>query len=175
MIRKLLLLCCSVLGISGCGMTPKDYQEAQLVLDIRDYLNGRVTAHGMIFDWKGKASRHFVAKIDGAWEGNKGTLDELFTYSDGTTERRVWTLTFSDDHHFTATAGDVDGVAQGSQYGNALNMRYRLKLTDPAITVSIDDWMYLTAENVLLNRSAISKFGVPVGEVVIAFTKEADE
>jgi hypothetical protein len=28
--------------------------------------------------------------MTGTWQGNEGTLDERFTYSDGTTERRVW-------------------------------------------------------------------------------------
>jgi Protein of unknown function (DUF3833) len=163
----------------GCLMfftacTPKvtDYTNNQPKLDIREYLNGKVTAHGVIFNWRGEASRHFTADIVGTWQGNSGTLDETFTYSDGTTEKRIWKIEFTNDNHFTGTAGDVVGISQGMQYGNALNMKYVLALKDPDTHVTIDDWMYLTAQGVLINQSKILKFGLPVGKVAIAFTKD---
>ena len=31
--------------------------------------------------------------MTGTWNGNQGTLDEDFTYSDGKKEKRVWRLT----------------------------------------------------------------------------------
>ncbi len=157
--------------LSCCSPNVEDYNTTSPKLDIREYLSGNLRAHGIIFDWKGKASRHFVADIIGTWEGNKGTLDETFTYSDGTTEKRIWTITFEDEHHFTGTAGDVVGTSKGAQYGNTLNMKYVLALKDPEINVTIDDWMYLTEKGVLLNQSKIYKFGLPVGRVMIAFTK----
>ena len=39
------------------------------------------------------------------------------------------------------------------------------------VRVSFDDWMYLLDENRLLNRAAISKFGIQLGEVTLSFTK----
>jgi Protein of unknown function (DUF3833) len=162
--------------LGGCSRyTTEDYANASPKLDIREYLSGNITAHGMIFDWKGKATRHFVAKIKGTWEGNVGTLDEVFTYSDATTQTRVWTLTFSDDHTFTGTAGDVIGTAEGTQNGNAVNMAYTLRHKDTdgsTIDLRVDDWLFLTAEGVVINRTKLYKFGIPVGEVMIAFTKE---
>ncbi len=174
--KHLLLLCVLMLAITGCSSyDTKDYTKAEPKLDIRHYLNGRLKAHGIIFDWSGKVSDHFVATIDGSWDDNSGTLDEHFTFNDGTTEQRVWTLQFSDDHHFTGTAGDVVGEGIGSQHGNALNMKYVLKRTmddGDTIDLSIDDWMYLTDDGVLINRSKIYKWGIKVGEIFIAFTKE---
>jgi hypothetical protein len=38
--------------------------------------------------------------------------------------------------------------------------------------VSFDDWMYLQADGVLLNRAKMSKFGFTLGEVTIAFQKK---
>jgi Protein of unknown function (DUF3833) len=172
---KHLFLSVMALCLAGCGYTPADYASVQPKLDIREYMQGRFKAHGVIFDWKGKASRHFIATIDGSWEGNKGTLDESFVFSDGSTDKRVWQLAFSDDQHFTGTAGDVVGTAEGSQQGNALNMKYTLRHKQEdggTVDVRIDDWMYLTADGILLNRSKIYKFGLPVGEIFIAFTKE---
>jgi NOL1/NOP2/fmu family ribosome biogenesis protein len=37
--------------------------------------------------------------------------------------------------------------------------------------VDLDDWMFLIDEKVLLNRSAMSKFGIHLGEVTLSFTR----
>ena len=37
--------------------------------------------------------------------------------------------------------------------------------------VQLDDWMYLMDERVLLNKAVMSKFGLRLGEVTLAFYK----
>jgi hypothetical protein len=37
--------------------------------------------------------------------------------------------------------------------------------------VQFDDWMYLMTDKVMLNKAAMSKFGVRLGEVTLSFTK----
>jgi hypothetical protein len=165
-------------AITSCSSyDASEYKANSPKLDIKSYLDGNITAHGMIFDWKGKASRHFIATIKGEWEGENGTLTEHFAYSDGQEQDRIWQIKFSDEHNFTATAGDVIGDATGTQYGNAVNMSYVLRHKDTdgsTIDVTIDDWLFLTSEGVLLNRSKIYKLGIPVGEVFISFTKDKE-
>jgi hypothetical protein len=39
------------------------------------------------------------------------------------------------------------------------------------IDVQFDDWMYLVTDKVMLNKAAMSKFGVQLGEVTLSFTK----
>lgn len=178
MIRKLLVCLCAIIGLGGCGYHTEDYAENTPKLDIREYLNGPLTVHGMIFDWKGKASRHFTANLVGSWEGNVGTLTEDFTYSDGQKQHRIWQLRMSDDHSFTGTANDVIGTAKGTQHGNAVNMSYTLAHKDKdgsTINLSVDDWLYLTQQGDVLNRTKLYKFGVPVGEVFISFSKPPKE
>jgi len=161
--------------LSGCsGRTTADYAEVKPKLDIREYLNGPLVAKGILFDYSGKVDLMFHVDIVGSWNGNEGTLEEHFTYSDGRTEERTWKIRFTDDHNFTATAGDVIGEAKGSQNGNALNMRYTLnakRASGETITLSMDDWMYLLDENTLINRTKMRKFGLTVGELVITFEK----
>lgn len=161
--------------LSGCSEhSTVDYAANKPKLDIREYLNGPLIAKGILFDYTGKADLMFLVKMTGRWNGNTGTLEEHFTYSDGRTEERTWTITFTDDHHFTATAGDVIGEAKGTQHGNSVNMRYRLNATRASgdtITLSMDDWMYLLDENTLINRTKMQKFGLNVGELVITFEK----
>jgi Protein of unknown function (DUF3833) len=178
--RKLLTLVSllSIVTVASCSSyDASEYKANSPKLDISNYLNGDTTAHGMIFDWKGKASRHFIATIKGEWEGKDGTLTEHFTYSDGQELDRIWQLKFSDEHNFIGTANDVIGEAVGTQYGNAVNMNYvlRHKETDGStIDITVDDWLFLTSEGVVINRTKLYKFGIPVGEVLIAFTKDKE-
>jgi hypothetical protein len=37
--------------------------------------------------------------------------------------------------------------------------------------VQFDDWMYLMDNKVMLNRAAMSKFGIYLGEVTLSFYK----
>lgn len=164
-----------VFSITSCSSyDASEYANNEPKLDIREYLNGNLTAHGVIFDWSGKVSRHFTVDMNGKWQGNNGTLTEYFTYSDGQKQKRVWELSFKDEHNFTGTAGDVIGDGNGTQYGNAVHLNYTLRQkreSGSTIDLNIDDWMFLTDKGVLLNRSKLYKFGIPVGEVFIAFTK----
>lgn len=173
---------CALLGtvtflLSGCGgHTTEDYAAVKPTLDIRQYLNGPLTAKGILYDYSGKADLMFVVTMKGSWNGNDGTLEEHFTYNDGRTESRTWKIRFADDHHFTATAGDVIGGATGTQHGNSVNMRYQLNAkrgSGDTITLSMDDWMYLIDEHTLINRTKMRKFGLTVGELVITFEKGA--
>lgn len=163
--------------LAGCSSpTTQDYADVKPALDLREYLNGPLVAKGVLFDYTGKADLMFTVKMTGTWDGNEGTLDEYFTYSDGRNERRVWRIRYTDDHHFTATADDVIGTAKGTQHGNSVNMRYTLDAKRPngdTIVLSMDDWMYLLDDRTLINRTAMRKYGLKVGELVITFEKDA--
>jgi len=161
--------------LTGCSsITTEDYATNTPKLDIRDYLNGPLEAWGILYDMSGKADLQFHVTMTGKWVGNKGTLEEHFVYSDGRKDSRIWTVEFADDHHFTATAHDVEGKAVGTQHGNAVNMKYVLnavRSSGDTITLTMDDWMYLLDKKTLINRTKMKKFGLTVGELVITFHK----
>ena len=159
----------------GCaGPAPSDYAAQKPVLDLKTYFNGELTAHGIFTDRQGKVARRFSVQMTGTWQGKEGVLDERFTYSDGTTERRVWKLTDEGGGRWSGRADDVLGVAQGVAAGNALNWRYTLKLPvdGKVYEVQFDDWMYLMDDRVMLNKAAMSKFGIHLGEVTLSFYKK---
>ena len=112
--------------------------------------------------------------MKGSWNGDDGVLDEDFTYSDGKKERRVWRLKKLPGGRYTGTADDVVGTAQGQAAGNALHWGYTLRLPvdGKVYEVQFDDWMYLMDERVMLNKAVMSKFGIRLGEVTLAFTKK---
>ena len=162
-------------ALVGCaGPAPTDYAAEKPVLDLKTYFNGELTAHGIFTDRQGKVARRFSVQMTGTWRGLEGVLDERFTYSDGTTERRVWKLTDEGGGRWSGRADDVLGVAQGVAAGNALNWRYTLKLPvdGKVYEVQFDDWMYLMDERVMLNKAAMSKFGIHLGEVTLSFYKK---
>ncbi|MDR7297104.1 hypothetical protein J2X16_002451 [Pelomonas aquatica] len=170
--RRLLL---TTLVLSGCASAPvpEDYAAEKPVLDLKTYFNGPLTAHGLFTDRAGKVKRRFVVKLVGRWQGGVGTLEEDFSYSDGKTERRVWTLTALDDGRYRGTAADVVGEAVGEARGNALRWSYTLRLPVDGTTydVQLDDWMYLMDDKVMLNKARMSKFGFHLGDVTLSFHK----
>jgi hypothetical protein len=162
------------LGLSGCASQDiRQYANERPVLDLSQYFNGKVMAHGVFQNRSGQVVRRFVVEMDGRWEGHQGVLDEWFTYADGTRERRIWRLTKHEGGRYTGTADDVVGQAEGQAVGNAFFWTYTLRLPvdGKVYEVRFDDWMYLVDEKVMLNRATMSKFGIRLGEVTLAFTK----
>jgi hypothetical protein len=160
--------------MTGCASPDiADYQGEKPALDLRTYFNGTVDAWGVFTDRSGKVVKRFTVVMDCTWQGDEGVLDEAFTYSDGTTQRRIWRVRKGPDGRYTGTADDVVGQAEGQARGNALRWRYTLALpVDGRVWhVDFDDWMYLMSEKVLLNRATMSKFGITLGEVTLSFTK----
>lgn len=163
----------SVLILTACaGPTPADYAQEKPVLDLKEYFNGTIDAWGVFQDRSGKVVKRFTVVMKCTWNGNTGVLDETFMYSDGTTDKRIWTLTKNGDT-YTGSAGDVLGVANGQTSGNAFNWKYTLLLPVDGTTyeVQFDDWMYLMDDKVMLNRAVMSKFGIELGEVLLSFRK----
>ena len=117
--------------------------------------------------------KRFKVVIDASWKGDTGTLDERFTYADGSTQRRVWTITHLGDGRYSGRADDVVGEARGEAAGNALRWRYVLALPvdGKVYHVDFDDWMFLMDDKVMLNRSAMSKWGFHLGDVTLSFHK----
>ena len=168
------LVACLTLGLAGCAGVPVErYRAEQPVLDLARYFNGTIDGWGMFQNRSGEVIKRFTVVIDASWQGNVGTLDEQFTWSDGTTSRRVWTITRDEAGRYRGRADDVIGEAAGEAAGNALHWRYVLALPvgDKVYHVDFDDWMFLVDERVMLNRSAMKKWGFHLGEVTLSFTR----
>lgn len=162
------------LGLTGCAGAPVEkYRAEQPKLDLARYFNGTLDGWGMFQDRSGEVVKRFHVVIEASWQGDTGTLDEKFAWSDGTTSRRVWTLVREGDGKYSGRADDVVGTAVGEAAGNALRWRYVLALPVDGKTwhVDFDDWMFLMDEQVMLNRSVMSKWGFRLGEVTLSFRK----
>jgi Protein of unknown function (DUF3833) len=172
--RLLLALTATIAALAGCAsQNIEQYAAEHPQLDLTQYFNGKIVAHGIFQDRSGLVVRRFTVDMEGRWDGNQGVLDEHFSYSDGQKDRRIWRLTKHADGSYTGTADDVVGTANGKTSGNAFQWAYTLKLpvNGTVYEVQLDDWMYLMDERVMLNRATMRKFGFRLGEVTLSFQK----
>ena len=174
--RRLLLSGTAVaaLSLAGCASQNLDaYANDKPLLDLRQYFNGTLKAYGIFTDRSGMVVKRFTVVMQCSWQGDEGVLDESFTYADGSTQKRVWHLTHLGAGRYSGQAADVVGTASGQTRGNAFNWTYTLALPvdGKVYEVQFDDWMYLMADGVMLNKATMRKFGLYLGEVTLAFTK----
>ena len=172
--RNLTLAALSGALLSACaGPQVTDYAAQKPVLDLRQYFQGKVDAWGVFTDRSGQVVKRFVVEMDCQWTGDEGVLDERFTYSDGTQQRRVWRLRHLGEGRYSGRADDVVGEASGQASGNAFRWGYTLALpVDGRVwNVQFDDWMFLIDDRVMLNRARMSKWGFQLGEVTLSFTR----
>ena len=161
-------------GLVGCANpSVSDYASEQPRLDMQKYFDGMVDAWGIFTDRNGKVVKRFNVEMKCNWKNNQGTLDESFSYADGSHEKRIWQLTDLGQGKFSGTAGDVVGVAEGQAQGNAFHWQYTLALSvDGSIWhVQMDDWMYLMNERVMLNKTRMTKLGLHLGDVTLSFNR----
>jgi hypothetical protein len=161
----------SAMALSACaGPQISDYAAQTPVLDLRTYFSGTVDAWGLFTDRSGRVVKRFKVVMDCKWQGDEGVLDEAFTYSDGTQQRRIWRLKALPNGRYEGRADDVVGMASGQTQGNAFQWQYTLALpVDGSVWhVQFDDWMYLMDDRVMLNKAVMSKLGVTLGEVTLS-------
>lgn len=175
--RHLTLAALSGALLSACaGPQVTDYATQKPALDLRQYFQGKVDAWGVFTDRSGQVVKRFVVEMDCQWTGDEGVLDERFTYSDGTQQRRVWRLHHLGDGRYTGRADDVVGEASGQTSGNAFRWGYTLALpVDGRVWhVQFDDWMYLIDDRVMLNKARMSKWGFHLGDVTLSFSRRGN-
>jgi hypothetical protein len=171
---KILTSIVALLFTAGCSSGQiETYEQNTPTLSMEQYFLGKIAAYGILQDWRGKVTKRFHVAMEGTWQGDKGILKEHFYYDDGKEQTREWHWEKTDEHHFIGTADDVVGVAKGTQYGNAIYLRYTLKVPvdGKIIELNFDDRMYLVDGNVVLNKVKMKKFGFTVAELTISFVK----
>lgn len=143
-------------------MVASDFAADRPVFDPLQFFDGRTHSWAVMESRSGNPTSHFTADLTGHRAGDELSLEQVFTFSDGRKERRLWHIRHVSEHAYEATANDVVGVARGEAWGNAFHWSY---VTAGSRSWSLDDlrfdlWMYLTEDGTtLINRVNISKFG----------------
>ena len=163
--------------VAACGqLSPQDYAANEPLLVPEEFFNGKLTAHGVIKNRGGKVVRYFNADIDASWKNGVGTLDEHFLFDDGERQQRIWTLSPAADGSYSGTAGDVVGEGRLEYAGNSVFLDYVLRIPyrDGTVDVRVDDRMYLVQEDLLINESVMTKFGIEVGSILLVIRRLDD-
>lgn len=150
------------------GQKPEHYADTSPIMDMRQHLNGPMVCEGVIYGPLGQVTSSFVADFDITWDGDAAVMTEEFSYNDGSTQSREWRITMTGDQKFDARADDVLGAGKGTISGSSIQMMYAIRLPMDAggHVLNARDWMYLTANGTIINRSQFRKFGLRVAELV---------
>lgn len=174
--KNLLLIFITTILLTGCAsMKIEDFNNTKPEFIPQEYFNGKLRAYGIVKDRSGKIIRSFKGDMIGSWDKNGvGTLDEFFVYDDGEEMKRVWTLKPTSDKKFIATANDIVGESSMIANGNTVMIDYvmRTPYKSSTIDLSVQDWLHLQDDGVVINHSKMKKFGFVVGELVITIIKE---
>ncbi|MDR3520092.1 MAG: DUF3833 family protein [Acidocella sp.] len=165
-------------SLSACAsMQPQDFSGGSPTMALNDYFPGHSTAYGIFIDRFGNVRNQFTVDCHGSWDGTTMILQEHFTYvggANGQPTSRTWHFHKTGPNSWEGTAGDVIGVATGKQDGNAFHMTYVTELHTGSSThqVSVSDWMFRESPGVVINHTTISKLGITLGDVQIAFVHQ---
>ncbi|GAB3283241.1 DUF3833 domain-containing protein [Parahaliea aestuarii] len=176
---KFTLLLAALLPLVACTSADISHHAGRKpALQLEQFFDGSLTAHGVVKNWRGEVIRTFNADIKAYWKDGVGTLEEDFVFDDGEEQRRVWTLTpdgqdASGNQRYIGTAGDVVGDSEARVAGNALFMEYVLRIpyNDSTLDLTIDDRMYLVSPTVIVNESTMKKFGLTVGRILLVIER----
>lgn len=162
--------------LSFRAQSPSDYADIGPAFSLKEHLSGPILSEGVIYGPTGRMTTTFVAEMVGEWDGDTGTLSEHFVYSNGIEQHRKWYLKIGPGNTFTATADDIVGEAQGIVSGSTVMLRYTIVLP-PASgghRLTATDWMYLTRDGAIMNKSEMRKFGVKVAELIATMRPDTD-
>ena len=160
----------------GCGSAQiEDHANQKPSLHLEKFFEGKLAAHGVVKDFRGSVIRHFNADIHASWKDGVGTLVEDFVFDDGELQRRIWTLTPDGSGGYIGTAGDVVGQGAIRIAGNAMFLKYvlRIPFRSDTLDITVDDRMYLVNPSTLINESRLIKFGFEVGEILLVISKNS--
>lgn len=174
--KKIIILLFIAGLLTGCSsMRIEDFSDVEPELVLEEFFNGRLTAYGLIKNRGGSITSSFRADFVGSWdEDGIGTLDEVFVYDNGDVQERVWTFKPAGENRYIGTAGDIVGEADMVVKGNTLRMDYviRVPLGNRTIDLSVQDWLHLQPDGVIINHSYMRKFGVRVAELVVTIIQD---
>lgn len=166
-ILPVLLLCLSAC-VSGPQGSPADEG-----FDITGYFDGRILGKGII-ERNDRVLSRFDMIVDAGFDGSELTLDETFLFDNGSDFRRVWRLRKTAPGVWTGGAENVEGTTTIRIIDGVVHMHYvaAFPYNDGMISLRFNQRLIPMQDNIVLNRSRLSKFGVPVGTVTVIFEPE---
>lgn len=156
---------------AGAATAPERPDAA--VMRLEEFFLGPTRGVGVIHDRFGRLANQASADMVGRWDGETFALDEMFRFSDGRVQERVWRVQIGPDGGYRITAPDMVGTGTGNNDGNALDLDYRLQVPvgRRTMTLRFDDRMYLQDDGTVINVNTARKFGLVVARLCFVFRR----
>jgi hypothetical protein len=171
--RAWLLPLATILALAGCApaVPVARFADTSPAFDPVTFFTGRTISWGVIENRGGQPTDIVTTDCVGQADGPDGLrMVQHVTNADGTTTR-IWHMRRVGNHRFEATANDMVGTATGEASGRMFHWRWTLA-TRPGESwrdVDFEQWMYLLDDGAMVNRSAVTKFGVLLAQVTEQF------
>lgn len=149
------------------GMSDGTRRTAPLVLE--EFFSGPVRVEGFFGNVWSRSRLGIVIEIVPTWDGKQLTLDERFVYSDDTIDRKTWRLEKTGPGTYSGSREDMIGTAHVWTEGHLVRLTYVLVMV--GIGFSFDETMSLGEDGILLGRSTVKKWGIPIGRVELTMRR----
>lgn len=169
-------LLCIIAVSTGCSapLKPAAFAATSPAFDPVTFWTGKTHSWGVMENRDGAPAAIVTTTTDGTPAGEDGLLMIQQLVVDGKPTTRQWHMRRLSPGQFVATATDMIGTARASASGRTLHWTWTLA-TKPGngfYNVKMEQWMYLSDNNTLLNRTVISKWGVRLAEISEQFVRE---
>jgi hypothetical protein len=126
-----------------------------------------------VFESRGRIAERFSMRMEGRPVPGGFTLYERFRHPDGFTWARTWTFRPRGGGVYDGTAETVVGTGRIEVLGDSIRMRFTADqpLRRGSIRLGFDQRLTRLEDDVVINRSTVSKFGVPFGRITMTFVK----
>ncbi len=171
-VLRLLLCVCLPLFVAACATHPVS-PPGDDGFDLVAYFDETIYGYGVIERGDRIVSR-FDMIVQPGFQDDVLELDETFLFDNGSQYRRVWRLKRQSPGVWIGGADNVDGKTRVEVIDGVVRMHYVAEFpnNDDMISLRFNQRLFPMAGEIVMNRSKLSKFGIPVGTVTVVFTPE---
>ncbi len=141
---------------------------------LEGFFTGKTVGKGAFSSAIAGVNRPMTVITTGRWNGRTLTLREDFIFADGEKDVKTWRFTRLSPGVYEGEREDVIGKAVVRQVGNTVQLTYSadVRSKDGSVTrLDFADTIAPIDRNSVINKAVVSKFGVPVGEVLLTFRR----
>ncbi len=173
-----LLSSCHIMGDLGKKnktqeIKPLNFLEKAPEYKINQFLKDDLKAFAIVQDNDGRIIDGFVAKIQGEWENNKGTVKFVYNFIKGKKDSRTWLITTQGEKDYNAIGHDFNAPAKGRQTGNVSEISYQLSYDYNGQKEQIDftENLYMVDKNSAIVISDMRIGQNKIGKMIISLQK----
>lgn len=172
--NRVLCLCVAMLA-SGCAapLRPEAFANTAPAFDPVTFWTGRTTSWGVIENRDGAPTSIITTSTEGTAEGAGGLHMVQHVIVNGKESVRDWHIRRLGAGQFDAAANDMAGTVRGAPSGRTLHWTWVLE-TKPGnrlFNITMEQWMYLSDNGMLLVRTIATKLGVRLAEISEQFVR----